>query len=219
MTTYPECVFLKLSKKWHDGFIRVGQDEVSSRNLDEIALSALLLVREFGFGFTDLAREQIEKNILLATARHRNPWVDSLIWNIALEMTGRGYSQMEELVRNLNHHNSVLRIWFMEIAWTIGPNLRYPFRDSAFQFLMENVANTLSGIEIAWGLAATLYDSAELFYAAAEDWHPTSFMEQYTKRVKLLKDTGILFTQAEFWKLECRCRSLINESALDFEFN
>lgn len=99
----------------------------------------------------------------------------------------------------------------MELAWMVHPWLA---RESALPLLLENVASTLLGVEMAWGLTRALFDSKESFHAAAESWQPRDFAEQYAKRMVLFRDSGRLAAQASFWHAEAVCRRLIAESAM-----
>ena len=87
-------------------------------------------------------------------------------------------------------------------------------RDTSLPRLLENVAGTLAGVEMAWGLAGELFSSTEDFYAAAESWQPEDHEEQYAERVILLKGRGLTAAQTEFWRTESACRRLISDAAL-----
>jgi hypothetical protein len=208
-----ERVFIRLARQWQEGFAAVEREYAPPRSVDELALAAVLLAREHGASFTNVAWQQTEANIALAEKRAVS-WIDRLPWRLAhaARLTEPGQSQeLNELDCNLNHHNSAIRIWMMELAWLVRPWLE---RDTALPRLLENVAGTLAGTAMAWGLAGALFDSAELLHAAAEIWRPEDFAEQYAKRVALFKAEGLLATQVFFWKTEAACRHLIADAAM-----
>jgi hypothetical protein len=204
-----EHVFVRLARQWHEGFAAVEREHAPARSVDELALAAVLLAREHGASFTSAAWQQAEANIALAEKRAVS-WIDRLPWRLADGARGQS-RELEELDCNLNHHNSALRIWTMELAWMVRSWLD---RDTALPLLLENVAGTLAGVAMAWGLAGALFDSAEHFHAAAESWQPEDFAEQYAKRVVLFQERGLLETQVFFWKTEAACRRLIADGAM-----
>lgn len=214
--TPAERVFLLLARRWHAAFTVVESDQAPPRVVDEIALAAALLACEYGTSFTGVAEQQAQANIALAETRSV-AWMDRLPWRLVIAARGVEPGQaweLEELVCNLDHHNSALRVWTMEVAWMVHPWLE---RETALPLLLANVANTLAGVDTAWGLAGTLFDSVEDFYAAAESWQPEDFADQYAQRVALLKSHGLTTAQASLWKTEAACRRLIADAALAFD--
>jgi len=210
--TPAEHIFIRLAQQWHDGYAAVQPEHAPPRTLDELALAAVLLAREHGASFTNVAWQQVEANIALTGSRSV-PWIDRLPWRLAtaarLELPFESVG-IEELECNLDHHNSSMRVWTMEVAWMVSPWL---LTESAMPLLLQNVAGTLTGAEMAWGLAGALFDSEERFYVEAESWQPEGFAEQYAERVVVFKGMGLLATQAPFWKMEATCRRLIAETA------
>ena len=209
----PERVFIQLAKRWHQGFTAVERDKAAPRMLDELALAALLLAQEHGASFTSVAWEQAEDNISLANKRAM-PWIDRLPWSLALaggELDPEMSSAVEELNDNLDHHNSGLRIWVMELGWMCRPWLGWEY---SLPRLLKNVADTISGVDLAWGLAGALVSSTEDFYDFAEEWQPESFAEQYAQRVTRFEESGLTVAQASFWKTEAICRRIITDTAV-----
>jgi hypothetical protein len=149
--------FIQLARQWNEAFTAVIHEHPPPHVVDELALTAILLSREHGASFTDIAWRQAEANIALAESRTVS-WIDCLPWRLAasarLLEPGEG-SGFKDLVSNLNHHNSSLRIWTMELGWMLRPLLKC---DTALPPLLENVAGTLAGVEMAWGLAGALFD-------------------------------------------------------------
>jgi hypothetical protein len=80
--------------------------------------------------------------------------------------------------------------------------------------LLENVASTLTGVDMAWGLAERLCESREEFLRRATSFAPADFAEQYADRVAELRNWSSIRAQAEFWFLESRCRRLIAGAAM-----
>src|SRR5665213_529895 len=215
MPTPYEGAFIRLARRWYDGSAAVAHDHPLPRIMDELALSAVLLAREYGKSFTNAAWRQAEANIVLAEKRAESlSWADSLPWRIAVSahsLEPALCSGLNDLVCNLSHHNSSLRIWSMELAWMVQPWLE---RNTALPHLLKNVADTLSGVDMAWALAGTFFDSEEQVNAAASSWQPLDYAEQYAERVALFKESGRLSAQAYFWKMEAGCRRLIAEAVV-----
>lgn len=199
-----ERVFLSLARSWATHFEKLPENRPPPRNADELALGALAIANDYGTQFTAVAKHQIAANIELTHRRGNSGWLDRMAWSLmqmcSLETSGDHW-QIQELVANLNHHNSAIRIWMMEIAWIIRGRLP---RERVLPILLDNVASTLAGVEMAWGLAAALYEERTAFDAAATGWLPnTHFDEQYVERAQKLKDQTFA-CQAELWKLEAR---------------
>ena len=210
--TPAERVFVQIAQQWRKGFAAVEGAHAPPRVLDELALAALLIAREHGVAFTDYSSRQVMENITLAD-RRPVPWIERLPWSVVeCVLTDAGeHLQLEELIDKLNHHNSALRIWAMEVAWIARSRID---AHSVVPLLLENVAGTLCGVEMAWGLAGELFDSTEDFDATVEKWRPMDFSEQYEVRVALFRDRGLLATQAYFWRMEGVCRRIIADIAM-----
>jgi hypothetical protein len=209
--TLAERAFLVLARNWQVTFKQVPLDSTPPRQADLSLLAALLIAVEHGERFTEVARSQIRDNLELASGRGRGAWLDYLPWSLA--DASRFVSpelsyEVRELVANLIHHKSEIRVWMMEVGWVVRPWLR---RESAMAPLLENVASTLIGVELAWGLAATLFDSAVEFQHEAECWIPSDFKDQYGDRLLRLKDST-LSCQAPFWELETSLRKAAFEA-------
>lgn len=99
----------------------------------------------------------------------------------------------------------------MELAWMVRTWIQ---GEMARGKLLENLAGTLAGVTMAWGLLASLLESEEEFYLAADAWKPKDFAEQYASRCREFKERGVLACQSESWRLEAQCRQLIERTAL-----
>jgi hypothetical protein len=142
--------------------------------------------------------------------------MDQMPWRLAsVRYAGMGApAAVRELVCNLDHANSSARLWMMEVAWMVRSALP---RDDASARLLENVASTLIGVEMAWGLAGQLFDTEEEFLWRADSFVPTDFAAQYADRLAVLRVQPLIQTQAHFWWLEGRCWQLIAETAMSLE--
>jgi hypothetical protein len=211
----PEQTYMRLARTWRAEITALEPGSVLPRRADEIALAALLLAFEHGSGFTSSAwREAVENSD--CCARVPSPWMDQMPWRLASVQ----YSEMgaqaavRELVCNLDHRNSNARVWMMEVAWMMRSSLP---RDEACARLLENVASTLMGVDMSWGLAGDLFDTEEEFLLRADSFKPTDFASQYSERLAVLRGQPLLQTQAQYWWLESRCRRLIAETAMNLE--
>ena len=81
------------------------------------------------------------------------------------------HDSFDELILNLDHHSSAVRLWMMHLAWVVKKSL---YKDEVLPLLLTNVANTLCGPNLAWGLAARYFENDEEFYEYAQNWLPPS---------------------------------------------
>lgn len=200
--TIAERVFLSLARSWARQFDEEPENRPPSRTVDELALCALSIAKDYGPQFTIVAQRQIAANIELTHQRGSGGWLDRMPWSLTQMCSlqpPKDCGQVQELVANINHHNSVIRVWMMEIAWVIRSRLP---QEKVLPILLENVASTLAGVDMAWGLAAALFEDRTSFDNAAAAWLPQShFDKQYVERAQDLKDQTFA-CQAGLWKLE-----------------
>ena len=209
--TQEERVFVNLARLWYLKFSVVPTSHAPPREVDELALSAALIAREHGRRFTKVAREQTDQNVALAE-RRPVAWMDRLPWGLisaAWAYVPKTGPAVEELIANLNHHNSALRIWVLEMAWIFREWLP---KEKVLDPLLENVASTIAGVELSWGLAATLFCDQAEFQAKAAEWQSPNFEDQYVNRVDYLKSREVACFQESFLEVEKRCRHIIAES-------
>lgn len=213
--TSAERVFLALARSWARQFSEVHENRAPSRDLDELALSALALANNYGSQFTIVAQRQVAANIELTHRRGSGGWLDRMtcsLMQMCSSRTSEDCWQLQELVANLNHHNSAIRLWMMEIAWVIRRRLP---RETVLPILLENVASTLAGVEMAWGLAAALFEERTAFDDAAAVWLPgNNFDQQYAERVQKLRHQTFA-CQAGLWKLEASLYRRLFHSTLE----
>lgn len=199
--TRAERAFLVLAREWHERFSACRGDGAPPREVDLLALAALLLAVEHGARFTDIAERQIEANLRLPVSRGTAAWIDQLPWcsaraaRMAPPFRDR---ELGHLIANLTHHKSALRIWTMEVAWVCRTWL-----DPAevVPRLFENVASTLVGVSRAWGLARAFHETNEALLGSARIWAPDGFADQYEARVERF-GADPFAAQAPYWHLE-----------------
>jgi hypothetical protein len=211
--TVAERAFLVLSRQWHMEVQAAPKNAPLPRAVDTLALSCLLLAVEWGCEFTDVARQQIETNLEAEAGRYPS-WYDQLLWELCQASFMRVETfPLEKLTVNLDHHNSSIRYWLMQMGWVARPWLSAP---EAMPRLLKNLADTLGYPFEAAGLAAALMPTVDEFWTWARDFrHPDSgFAEQYADRLKFVEDFGILEMQAPFWNLEAQCRKTITDAVL-----
>ncbi len=208
-----EQTYRHLACEWRDEIAGVERGRPPPHRVDEISLAALLLAFEHGRRFSSTAWQDADRNT--KSCQHVYlPWLDQLPW-----LLGHGscsdasdHVAIRQLVGNLNHGNSSIRIWMMEVAWMIRGALP---REEVIPVLLENVASTLTKVDMAWGLAESLCDSREEFLLRATSFAPADFATQYADRVAELRNWSSIRAQADFWHLESRCRRLIAEAAMN----
>ncbi len=238
--TIAERVFLVLARKWHVEVQAVSRNTPLPRAVDILTLSCVLLAVEWGDKFTDVTWWQINNNLNAAAARRDElpsgrgwviapnrtkrtatyrgvSWDDQLPWELCqvpfMIVSPPETVAVEKLTVNLDHHNSSIRYWMMEMGWMVRPWLATP---EAMPRLLKNLADTLGGPFMAGGLAAALVSTDAEFWTLARDFKPNNqdFVEQYTDRLKYVKDHGILEIQTHFWNLEAQCRKVIADEVL-----
>jgi len=215
--TMAESAFLVLSRKWYADVQEVDKNTALPRAVDILALSCLILAVEWGHKFTEVPRHQMETNREAAAANRNPPWYDSLPWELCqvpfMMVAPSETIEVGRLTGNLDHHDSSIRCWMMEIGWMARSWMAAP---EAMPLLLKNLADTLGGPFKAAGLAAALVSTADEFWTLARDFkhHDDSFAEQYARRLKLLEEHGIFDIQASFWKLEAQCRKAIADAVL-----
>ncbi len=211
-----ERVFLALAREWAVQARNTQEGHALPRSADELALACLLLAVEWGSVFTNVGQQQMEINREQAAMRRDVSWMDELSWKLcqcaAHAPPLSELDAVQELTANLDHHNSAIRCWIMELSWFAAPWLN-PVEASVR--LLKNLADTLLGVSMAAGLAARLFKDAESFMAYARDFQPpATFEDQYADRLRMVEELGVLGCQASFWRMEAECRKLIEQTAL-----
>ncbi len=109
-----------LAREWHARVSDCLDGGAPPREIDLLALASLLLAVEYGAQFTLVAERQIETNLSLPVPRRAAAWIDQLPWSSARAAKSEAshrHRAIGYLIANLNHGNSVLRIWTMEVPW------------------------------------------------------------------------------------------------------
>ncbi|MHB8066397.1 MAG: hypothetical protein ACYDIC_00705 [Desulfobaccales bacterium] len=213
LPTIAEYAFLTLARRW---YVDVEENPYIFRSADILALSCLLLAVEWGSEFTDVAREQMETNRKAAAAHNDASWYEQLPWELCqvpfMMVSPPETVAVKKLTVNLDHHNSSIRYWMMEVGWIARPWLA---PSDAIPLLLKNLADTLHGPFEAAGLAVALTGS-DKFWTLAHDFNPSDprFAKQYADRLKIVKEEGFLLTEASFLDTEGYCRKLIGDVVL-----
>ena len=208
-----EHAFLILASRWHELAQAAGTDRMLPSDADILALSCLRLAVEWGSEFTDRVDRQSQVNRVLLEDRGSASWIDQLPWDLCRASIQPAPSEsgwVELLVESLDHHNSSIRRWMMELGWTAH---RWLDPQESNPRLLKNVADTLGFAVLAVGLAAKLSRSDDEFWTQAEDFAPPSgFEDQYQTRLDYAREHSILCTQAAFLTREAECRRIIGEA-------
>ncbi len=181
-----EQIYRHLACEWRDEIAGVERGRPPPRQVDEIDLAALLLAFEHGAGFSSTAWQNADRNT--KSCQHVYlAWLDQLLWLLghASCSDASEHFKIRQLVGNLNHGNSSIRVWMMEVEWMIRGALP---REEVIPVLLENVASTLTGVDMAWGLAQSLCKSREEFLRRATSFEPADFAAQYADRVAELRN-------------------------------
>ena len=213
--TVGERAFLLLARQWYKEILSTDKSKTLPISMDYLGLASILLAVEWGRDFTNVARDQIDINREAIKDRGVLPWVDQISWQIcqaSLEKTPSKSETVEQLIANLDHHNSSIRCWMLEIGWFIRHWLD---ASKAIPLLLKNIADTIFGPFMSAGLAAGIAVTEEEFCALAQEFNPPSNYEaQYRDRMKQVEELGILEIQSHFWKLETECWKVISQTVL-----
>lgn len=215
-----ERIFLRISQKWARDFGEVPSNHAPPRIVDEMALSCLLLAVEWGNRFSEAASMQMELNAEF-TSKEYFWWLDNLLWTLTLSSLTPNPSEsiaIERLSTNLDHRDSSIRGFMMEMGWIVR---RWLSRESVIPRLLKNVSDTLGHVDIALGLAYSFFDGEEDFEQAVQIYEPESifFTDQFADRIGFYRDKGFERTQWSLLKLELRLRRIIEENILNVQIN
>lgn len=212
-----ERVFVSLARTWQRESAAVERDRFLPRFLDEMALAALLLAVEHGSSFSRAASSEAHQNAVACEGRLLS-WVAQFPWQLSASFCDGliDRAPLERLVCSLDHQQSSVRLWVLQVAWMVRRDLA---PHGALRPLLESVAFALVGVEAAWGLAGELFDQEDDFVREAAAFEPQNFSEQYADRVSSLQKEPLVVTQADFWWIESRCRRLITETAFSLSFS
>ena len=178
---------------------------------DDLALACLLLAHEHGTRSPDRTTLALESCLAAVSTRF---WGDQLPWRVALEFCLHNPNRrtgLNELSANLDHPNSSIRLWMMEIAWLVRERLD---PDEAVPKLLGNVANTLGSWDAAAGLCAALHREEGYFWISAEGHEPEDHEEQYQRRLTSIRERGVHAFSARFEHRELRLRRRVDALAL-----
>lgn len=214
-----ERVFLTLARRWSLLAGRTSPADSLPAAADTCGLACLLLAVEWGREFTSVAFREMEKNLEQVARRRDVTWFDELIWSLCLCANSAvpfcEQDAVKDLTINLDHQNSSIRCWMMQIAWFVT---HWIDPVEAMPSLLKNVADTLVGVTMAAGLAGRIYgDDVDKFMEYARKSNPpANFANQYNDRLGCIEESGIAACQAVFLKLEIGVRKLIEQSSLPF---
>jgi hypothetical protein len=182
-----------------------------SSELDDLSLACLLLAVEWG------KRSPEETSAPLAScldAVADRFWGDLLPWKLALEFcrhNPRGVYGLPQLMANLDHHNSSIRGWMLDLGWIVRHKL---YNVDVMPKLLKNVADTLAYWDLSLGLCRALFPDDEAFFKAADNFQPESLADQYQERLALARERGLPLFQLYFKNMELGIRQKICGLAL-----
>ncbi len=133
-----------------------------------------MLSVEWGWNFTDVARNQMDINENISESLRSSPWLDQLPWQLcqaSLETTPSGSEAVELLTDNLAHHHSSIRCWMIEIGWISRSLLDV---SKAIPLLLKNISDTIFEPFLSAGLAAAIFvkKNDKEFYEMAPKFNP-----------------------------------------------
>lgn len=214
--TLAEQAFVTLARQWRDMAEKAGRDGDLPGQADMVSLACLLLAVEWGWGFSKAADSLRRENDSLARQRLKaGPYaiLDMYVWELCeggIADESLRAESMYSLRENMTHHNSAIRKRIMTMAWMV----RHWFTsDDEIALLLKNVADTLCGFRMAFGLARGLCvidEELELFVV----WFnpPDGFADQFADRITMFREEGFVLSQKELWECEARCRRMTQKA-------
>lgn len=214
--TVAELTLINFTSSYTNALFEIEQAKAVPRDIDEIALSCLLICSEFGDFLSPSAAMAMNNCRTVVHMRGEFEWLDALIWDVAIELLGTKTDDplrgMEGLVANLTHNASDIRGFLFDVAWIVRKRL--PKEESAFR-LLRNTADTLCHWSRALGLCSQLFDDEQSFWAFCETYQPeTRFEKQFRERVESAQEYGLVVLTSYFHQLETRIRSRISSYAM-----
>lgn len=204
--------------------------------LDDLSLACLLLAVECDSDSCESALVELAACLDKVAGRS---WFNTLPWRLALgiceqnlnpklspepdqDLPGIAWPRqcpepylempsLEQLTVNLDHHNSSLRLWMLEIAWCVRDRLN-PVE--ATVRLLKNVADTIAYWDSSLGLCRAIYPTNDAFWTMVDSFKPKDFASQYQLRVVTAREKGLTIFQDHLERMEQRVRGLIRQAAL-----
>ena len=209
----PERVFLKLAQHWNQKYSAQANKKHCIAEVHEFALAAVLVAREYGKTFSNIAWQQIQENIDLTPqlSEIRLTW---LIAGCAKEDPPgvHNNSPIKTLQQNLAHQGYLTHIVLLKLAWLVRPWLNC---EETLPVLLISVAESAyPSFLMAWGLAAAitspkeLQEKAESFRGIDQDM--TKSFDSHLEKIQSFHGVGLM---EAFWETESKCRRLIAEAA------
>jgi hypothetical protein len=186
-------------------------DKLLSSELDDLSLASLLLAVGWGDHAPKVTSDGLAACLDQVSDRF---WGDLLPWQLALEFCRHnplGVCGLKLLTANLDHHNSSARRWTLELAWIVRNKLN---QADVVPKLLKNVADTLGYWNHSLGLCRTLLTDDAAFWQLAARFQANEYAEQYSGRLALAREQGLVVFQQPFQEMELRLRRKICELAL-----
>jgi len=215
MPTLAERAFLALARDWVAKYEEQGDPKRMTTEMSDIELACLLLSIEWGWEFTAVATRQAEINQGIAARHCECSWHLDLVWRlcaVARRQNPEKSAAVDELLVNLNHEKSDIRIWMMRLAWMVRPWLP---KSEVIERLLDNLANTLAGTGIALGLARAFCESDEELDSHINVFRTDpDFAEQFASRLAKAKEVGYMVFESRLSRREAIYRKQIEKAIL-----
>lgn len=173
------------------------------------ALLAVLLVVASGVYDGDGELRRLWRSITERHCDRDSFWTSSLPYDLVRELIDPyKLTAINDLGANLDHHNSGVRAWMLELGWVVRRRWLPVVRPRLF----ESFGGNLFDADEALALAYAVSEDYDEFIQAAEAYQPESHAEQYQKRLKEVRPyANGLLSGFRLGEVESRATALVLE--------
>lgn len=215
--TEADACALHLASEFRRQYADQGSPEQVTEDLETLCLACLLLVSDYGVrSHPRLLHEFIMCRECLKTPQ---PWriIDSLPFDICLQLLGYPSNGLETLEHNLVNSSSGIREWMFEIGWFVRRHITPKMTGNmgSTYKLLKNVEDTLGFWDFSLALCRSLYPTREEFWSAVEFYKAEAMPDQFAERIEWVRQNMVRVEwHAGFMVREVQVRRAIDELTL-----
>lgn len=211
-----EAALLHFAEEYREGWRTVTSHSHSPRCMDENSFACLMICKEHPHICSQTVCDALLDCRYAAGEGSRNNWLDTLAWDVALEILGETSMNptvgMPSIIANLTHGTSGIRMFMYELAWFVRQELP---KDEVVPHLLENVSNTILYWWEALGLCSCLYEDEEEFWRIADAYQPEpEWNDQYRRNLTDIRNRNLAVTRYPFVDLDAKIRRKVMDFAM-----